>query len=383
MEPLKILSIEKNYFRSESYESSLSDSSPIYFGNQILMHLESHVATLNPDLIFVITDDKVARLYGSSISNILAKYKLHIVNFNSGENNKTLTVIEELANKVLELGASKKSLILTLGGGISMNLGGLLASLLYRGIRFAHIPTNFMGQTDVVLSNKQGVNTFGGKNLLGVYSAPEFSLVDTSFLQTEPERFRNAGIAESLKNALIYESPFYDYMVQILKGTIDETKLHELVRLSFEQKLEICKRDPTEKELGLSLEYGHTIGHAIEILSNGKLLHGEAIYIGMLIAADIALELGIMNKSEHKKHQDFLKSHPLSSKIPSEISLENILDTLRKDNKKTGNEIGFILLKKIGHLHKIGGQLQTVVPKETIANCIKPYLSQNKLSSPQ
>lgn len=377
MEPLKIISLEKNYFRSESYESSLTDSSPIYFGNQILMHLESHVATLNPDLIFVITDDKVARLYGSTVANVLSQYKLHIVNFEAGENNKTLSILEDLANKVLELGASKKSLILTLGGGISMNLGGMLGSLLYRGIRFAHIPTNFMGQTDVVLSNKQGVNTFGGKNLLGVYSAPEFSLVDTAFLQTEPQRYRNAGIAESLKNALIFESKFFDYMVETLKSPLDETKLHELVRLSFEQKLEICKRDPTEKELGLSLEYGHTIGHAIEILSCGKLLHGEAIYIGMLIAADIALELGIMNKSEHKKHQDFLKSHPLPAKIPANITLEKILETLRKDNKKMGNETGFILLKKIGHLHKIGGQLQTIVPKEVIANCIKPYLFHN------
>jgi 3-dehydroquinate synthase len=343
------------------------------------MHLESHVATLNPDLIFVIADDKVGRLYGSVISNVLSKYKLHIVNFEAGENNKTLSILEDIANKVLELGASKKSLVLTLGGGISMNLGGMLASLLYRGIRFAHIPTNFMGQTDVVLSNKQGVNTFGGKNLLGIYSAPEFSLVDTAFLQTEPIRFRNAGIAESLKNALIYESDFFDYMVQTLKKPLDESKLHELVRLSFEQKLEICKRDPTEKELGLSLEYGHTIGHAIEILSQGALLHGEAIYIGMLIAGDIALELGIMNKSEHKKHQDFLKSHPLPSKIPSFINLDKIIETLRKDNKKMGHETGFILLKKIGHLHKIGGQLQTIVPKETIASCIKPYLTQNDL----
>ncbi len=375
MEPFKVLSLEKNYFRSESYESSLSNSSPIYFGNQIIMHLESHVATLNPDLIFVIGDDKITRLYGQTIRNVLGKYKLHIVNFISGESNKTLTVLEAIANKVLELGASKKSLILTLGGGISMNLGGMLGSLLYRGIRFAHIPTNFMGQTDVVLSNKQGVNSFGGKNLLGLYSAPEFSLVDTHFLQTEPIRFRNAGIAESLKNALIFESDFYDYMVKTLKKPLDENQLHELVRLSFEQKLEICKRDPTEKELGLSLEYGHTTGHAIEILSKGELLHGEAIYIGMMIAADIALELGIMNQVEHKKHQEFLKTHPLPNKIPSFISLEDILETLKKDNKKIGNETGFILLKKIGHLHKIGGQLQTIVPKDIIISCLKPYLT--------
>lgn len=374
MEPFKVLSLEKNYFRSESYESSLSTSSPIYFGNQIIMHLESHVATLNPDLIFVVGDDKITRLYGHTIRNVLGKYKLHIVNFISGESNKTLTVLEAIANKVLELGASKKSLILTLGGGISMNLGGMLGSLLYRGIRFAHIPTNFMGQTDVVLSNKQGVNSFGGKNLLGIYSAPEFSLVDTHFLLTEPIRFRNAGIAESLKNALIFESNFYDYMVKTLKKPLDENQLHELVRLSFEQKLEICKRDPTEKELGLSLEYGHTTGHAIEILSKGELLHGEAIYIGMMIAADIALELGIMNQDEHKKHQEFLKAHPLPNKIPSNISLEDILETLKKDNKKIGNETGFILLKKIGHLHKIGGQLQTIVPKDIIIKCLKPYL---------
>lgn len=375
MEPFKILSLEKNYFRSESYESSLSHSSPIYFGNQIINHLESHVATLNPDLIFVVGDDKITRLYGQTIRNVLRKYKLHIVNFESGESHKTLSVLEEIANRVLELGASKKSLILTLGGGISMNLGGMLGSLLYRGIRFAHIPTNFMGQTDVVLSNKQGVNTFGGKNLLGVYSAPEFSLVDTHFLNTEPIRFRNAGIAESLKNALIFESSFYDYMVNILKNPLDENQLHELVRLSFEQKLEICKRDPTEKDLGLSLEYGHTTGHAIEILSKGGLLHGEAIYIGMMIAADIALELGIMNHDEHRKHQDFLKAHPLPNKIPASITLDDILETLKKDNKKVGNETGFILLKKIGHLHKIGGQLQTIVPKEIIIRCIKPYLT--------
>ncbi|PCJ56164.1 MAG: 3-dehydroquinate synthase [Planctomycetota bacterium] len=370
----KVLKL-KHYNRSDAYESCLSPSKPIYFGHNILHHLESHVATLNPDKVFIITDTNVAKLYGDTIKAQLLNRPNHLVTFNAGDQNKTLQTIETLAEKVLEAGCSKNSLILNLGGGLAMNLGGMLASLLYRGIRFIHVPTNFIGQTDVVLSNKQGVNTFGGKNLLGMYSSPEFSLVDTSFLQTESKRSKFAGIAESMKNALILKSDFYAYMKKVLKSSINDVDMHELAKKTFEQKLSICKRDPTEKQLGLSLEYGHTIGHAIEILSKGDLLHGEAVYIGMHISAEIALQLGIMNQSDFKEHQAFLKSIKISSKIPKSITMDKILIAIQKDNKKTGSQPAFILLKGLGELHQIGGQLQTMVPKKIIEDCIRPYLS--------
>lgn len=364
-----------HYNRSDAYESFLAPSKPIYFGHDILHQLESHISTLNPDKVFIISDNNVAKLYGDMVKAQLMNQSIHQITFSCGDQHKTLQTIENLAEKVLEAGASKNSLILNLGGGLAMNLGGMLASLLYRGIRFIHVPTTFIGQTDVVLSNKQGVNTFGGKNLLGMYSAPEFSLVDTAFLKTESKRSKLAGIAESMKNALILKSSFFVYMKETLKNSFNDIDLHELAQKTFEQKLSICKRDPTEKELGLSLEYGHTIGHAIEILSKGKLLHGEAIFIGMQIAADISLQLGIMNQKDHKDHQAFLRSLKISSKIPSYISMEQILETIKKDNKKTGSQPAFILLKGLGELHQIGGKLQTMVPAKTLKDCIKPYLA--------
>ncbi len=199
-------------------------------------------------------------------------------------------------------------------------------------------------------------------------------------MKSESERHFLAGVVESFKNALILNSDFYKEIINYFNATTSDDHLHLLAMHSFEQKLQICKRDPTEKEIGLSLEYGHTIGHAIEILSKGDLLHGEAVFIGMQIAADIAKEMKIMSANDHIAHQNFLFKHPRRYQIPANIELDQIIETLKKDNKKSGDKTGFILLKKPGHLHIIGNQIQTIVPPEVIKKCIRPYLNhENRL----
>ncbi len=343
----------------EKWISPLAGEMPIHFGEGAVEHLPKVLKGLNPDRIFILSDHHVFSLHGKELLQILAPhFSPEILLIPEGESEKKLSNLEFICQEFFERGITKSSVILNFGGGVILNIGGLAASLMYRGLRFVQVPTTLMAQSDVIVSNKQGINFAGGKNRLGVYNTPQAAIADLRYFRTEPQRQLRAAAVEYCKNALLLGGDHYAQALEFfsVQEIFSAEQLEILLRNSLAQKFEIARLDPKEKNLGLILEYGHTVGHALEYLSQGQLLHGEAVYHGMNIAGLLSNHLGILPEGELKK-QSLLLSLLISRlpgipAIPKNISVSQIIASTQRDNKKVGKGRAFILLKAIGEVHR-------------------------------
>lgn len=367
----------------ETWVSPLAGEMPIHFGDGAVEKLPEILHGLAPDRVFVISDPHVFDLYGSFLVQLLGPaFAPEIVLVPEGENEKKLANLETLCADLLDRGATRSSVVLNFGGGVVLNLGGLAAGLIYRGIRFLHVPTTLMSQSDVIVSNKQGINFAGGKNRLGLFATPVAALCDPRFFATESKRQLRAALVEYAKNAILLGGSHYDNALAAFEavdgGDVpDAAGLRALLRYSLEQKFEIARLDPTERAYGLVLEYGHTIGHAAEYLSQGRLLHGEAVYHGMMVAGMLANTLGILPDAEHARQRELLGKIRGIPAIPADISVGQVLHGTQRDNKKRDKGLAFILLDAVGHPHRVhnerGESVLTPVPEEALRAVLVEY----------
>ncbi|HAO98584.1 MAG TPA: hypothetical protein DCQ83_00910 [Fibrobacteres bacterium] len=360
----------------ESWNSPLTGHMPIHFGDGALELLPGLLQELSPDKVFVVSDPHVFDLYGAFLIQVLAnRFDPEVVLIPEGENEKKLANLEILCKELFERGATKSSVVVNFGGGVVLNLGGLAASLMYRGIRFVHVPTTLMAQSDVIVSNKQGINFASGKNRLGVFTVPAAAFADPRFYATESPRQLRASLVEYCKNAILLGGAHFETaMAYFAEGNpLSAAKLRQLLRYSLEQKFEIAKQDPTERGFGLVLEYGHTVGHAVEFLSQGRVLHGEAVYHGMKVAGRLANILGILPDAEYKKQMSLLNRIPEIPGIPADISVGQILQSAQRDNKKRDKGLAFILMQAIGQPHRHGQSVLTPVPEEALQQVLLEY----------
>lgn len=338
-----------------TWESPLTGHMPIHFGPGAIERLPELLLGLKPDRVFIISDQRVFHLHGASLLQLLSPhFAPEILLIAEGEGEKKMSNLEFLCHQLFERGVTKSSVVVNFGGGVVLNLGGLAASLVYRGIRFVQAPTTLMAQSDVIVSNKQGINFAGGKNRLGVFSTPVASVADIRYVRTEPIRQLRAAAVEYCKNAILLGGSHYDQALEFFaaKDLFSEAQLARLLENSLAQKFEIARLDPKERSLGLMLEYGHTVGHALEWLSQGRLLHGEAVYHGMNVAGQLAHHMGIMPLSELKKQSLLLSRLPGIPPIPNDISVGQILSSVQRDNKKVGKGMAFILMKGVGEVNR-------------------------------
>ncbi len=360
----------------ECWVSPLAGHTPIHFGRGAFDLLPDLLAAENPDKVFLITDAKVFGLFRSPLMHLLGeRFSIETVLIPEGETEKTLANLEIVCEALFERGITRSSVVLTFGGGVVLNLGGLAASLVYRGVRFIHVPTTLMAQSDVIISNKQAVNFAGGKNRLGVFQTPLACIADPRFCKTESLRQLKAAMVEYAKNALLLGGSHYlNAMIFFDEGDwFSDAKLDKLLRNSLSQKFEIARLDPREKGLGLMLEYGHTIGHALEWLSQGRLLHGEGVWHGMNVAGMLANRMGLLSDAEYKRQSLLLQHLGCLPAIPAEISVGQILQAVQRDNKKTSQGLGFILLDGIGQVHRHGTGVLTPVDENLLREVIKTY----------
>lgn len=329
----------------------------IYIGRDIIDQLSQCARTLEADKFFIITDDNVAGVFLDEVKAELSKVaETHAFIFPAGEQSKTLSMLESLGAKVLDARATKSSVVVCLGGGVVGNLGGLLAALLFRGIRFFHVPTTMVAQIDSAIGQKQAVNYKRGKNLFGQYYPPEFVFIDFAFLRKLPQRQIKAGLAESVKHGLCQEESFFEFISEHAPDFSWED-IEYISQHTIELKLELLVIDPYEGKLDPQLELGHTIGHALEIRKNGQLLHGEAIAIGMTVEAKISVALGFMSPELAARIEAIFKKIGLPTRIPSDISINEILETLTFDNKRRTAINDFFLLEAFGCFHKENGRI--------------------------
>lgn len=358
--------------------TELEKPSPFYFGYDIQDSFVSELEKYNFDRIFFFTEPHLFEFYGKDLyEKISEKYPCVLEFVPSGEKCKYFPVLEETCEKLIEKGASKKSILLAFGGGTVGNLVGLAAGLIYRGIRYVEIPTSMTGQTDSTLSNKQAVNGQSGKNHFGLYHAPIFIWADTKYLKTEPSFCRRSGIIEGIKNGFISDATFLDYLEETLNPEVNFTdkQLTELAYKIILSKLEILKKDPSEKGYGIILEYGHTFGHGIEWLEQGKMSHGESVSFGMKIAAELAKELGLISQTDVERHYYVIEEKlGFNNPFPESITTEKLMEAMIADNKKTGAQLRFVLLEKIGQCYNPEGDFLVTVDPELVKKVVENFI---------
>lgn len=296
----------------------------------------------------IITDSKVKRLYAIKLKAALRRNNIQaeIFSFKDGEKSKTMQTVESLANELIEKSIDRQDAIIALGGGVVGDIAGFLASIYMRGIPYIQVPTTLLAMVDSSIGGKTGVDLESGKNLLGTFAQPHAVLINPIYLHTLPVKQVRNGLAEVIKYGVISDSALFKYIEKNLEDIIalKEPHISHIIKKSAGIKAKIVTEDEKESGIRMILNYGHTYGHAIERLSNYRLLHGHAISIGMVIANKIAVKDGILKKEDADKIKKLLKS----AKLPITTLRKPSNKDLLSDKKKQGDYINFIFPTKIG-----------------------------------
>ena len=326
-------------------------SQQVYLNGKGYSALDRLLKKQNFSKIFVLVDSNTHQYcLPGFLQKLETSAPIEVIEMEAGEENKNLDTCDQIWKVLSELGADRKSLLINLGGGVVTDLGGFVAATFKRGIATVHFPTTLLAMVDAALGGKNGVNLDGLKNQVGVIKLPEMVIADTSFLQTLPQNEMRSGLAEMLKHGLIQDENYWNRLCNLQELTTDD--LDELILRSIEIKETIVEKDPTEQNLRKSLNFGHTLGHAIEsyLLEHSertKLLHGEAVAVGMVLAAYLSYKL----ESFPKKTTDEIRTAitSLFGRVNfSKEEQEKIIELLKFDKKNESGKINFVLLREIG-----------------------------------
>ncbi len=301
------------------------------------------------EVIQQLKPDKVALLVDENTAEHCLPYFEHdkhlIIEIKSGEINKNLRTCEHIWEALTTAGFSRKSLLINVGGGVIGDMGGFVASTYKRGIRFVNYPTTLLAMVDANIGGKLGIDFMGLKNHIGLFNDPERILIFTEFLKTLPQRELRSGFGEVIKHGLIRDKEYWN---GTLKSEFPEMDWKKVIQRSVEIKSEVVKEDPKENGLRKILNYGHTLGHAVETwyLNHQKsLLHGEAIAVGMILEAHLSFQLKLLDEKSLNEITGYITSIYEDIAIPP---MKNLMELMGQDKKNVGNEINFSLLEKIG-----------------------------------
>lgn len=326
---------------------------PIHFGENGYDLLNELISKKKYSTIFVIADSHSNEYCVPKFLPYLAtEIPIELIEFESGEVSKNIETCVEIWTILTELGADRKSLIINVGGGVVTDLGGFVASTFKRGIDFIHIPTTLLSMVDASVGGKNGVDLGNLKNQIGVINVPQMVLIDTTYLETLPQNEMRSGLAEMLKHGLIHDKNYWEQFLDL--GAADFADFDALIYRSIEIKNEIVMQDPTENGIRKALNFGHTLGHAIEsyfLESEHKqtLLHGEAIAAGMILEGYISLQKNLISAHEYAQVK-YVITDIFGTLDFGENDLEPILELLIHDKKNEYGSIQFALLDGIGKI---------------------------------
>ncbi len=290
--------------------------------------------------VVIITDENVRELYGKRFP------KGEVITIGTGEKNKTLQTIEFIYKKLVDIEFDRSGFILGIGGGIVCDIAGFISSTYMRGVRFGFVASTLLAQVDASIGGKNGVNFEGYKNIIGVFNQPEFVICDPEMLKTLPEKELKIGFAEIIKHALIGDPKLLEYLEDNYRKAflLDPEIIGKITYDALFVKAGIVNSDEKEKGERRKLNFGHTMAHAFEKISD--LTHGEAVAAGMGIAAKLSVRLSGFTVKEEKRIYEILKKFDLNRNI--DFNCEEIKSAVRMDKKKEGNHIYIVLLKEIG-----------------------------------
>ena len=308
----------------------------------------------NKQRILIISNDEIARLYGSIILGSLKRVNLsaEILVIESGEQYKSLKTLEKIYNEASKIGIDRSSLMIALGGGIVGDITGFAAATWLRGINYVQVPTTLLAMVDSSVGGKTAINHPNGKNLIGAFHQPKAVFIDTNTLRTLPNREFRAGLAEVIKYGVIKDKELFEYLENSrnreLILNLEDEGLIEIITKSIQTKSEIVSLDEHENGIRAILNYGHSFGHVIENLCGyGEYLHGEAISIGMRIAGEISAARGFWKNIELDRQNQLIKGYELPIEI-QKIKKNKVLKILMGDKKVREGKMRFILPSKIG-----------------------------------
>jgi 3-dehydroquinate synthetase len=334
---------------------------------------------LEADHFVLVTDATFpGRLSEEACMQLSSLGRCTLLTFQGGEHTKNLVTIDRLGNDAIRAGATRCSCIIALGGGLVGNVAGLLAALFFRGARLVHIPTTLLAMSDSCLSLKQGVNSDAGKNHFGQFYPPEFVWADLTYLRELPTIEIQSALCELIKNVLAICPEHYDELAATLRqdGMYPEAQLQRFIALCIEAKCSVMGQDALEKQDAVILEYGHTVGHALELRSGGAIPHGLAIGIGMVVAARISRMLGMLSRQEEEAHRTLLRRNGAPTLVPRHVGSQELLESMAHDNKRgylppVHGKYDMVLLERLGVPHRTGGTVLTHVEEGTVRAAIE------------
>lgn len=330
---------------------SHSSQAPVFYSEKAYVELNEYLSHAKHSALFILVDTNT---HQHCLSRFLQRLETNdsfeIIEMEAGEESKNIETCSGIWSTLSELGADRKSLLINLGGGVVTDLGGFVASTFKRGIPYINVPTTLLSMVDASVGGKTGVDLGNLKNQIGVITQPEMVLIDSKYLNSLPSNEMRSGLAEILKHGLISSETYWKKTTSLHKLTLED--LDGLISESISIKTKVVQGDPREENQRKTLNFGHTFGHAVESYflthpEKSKLLHGEAVAVGMIMATFISTKIsGLPEEKLTSISKNILDIFPKVAL--EENDFEEILGLLKFDKKNTHGNINFVLLKDIG-----------------------------------
>ncbi|MBW4663891.1 MAG: 3-dehydroquinate synthase [Chroococcus sp. CMT-3BRIN-NPC107] len=351
---------------SESYDIAIAPGNLDLLGEKMAtLKLGKKVLLVSNPVVFGHYGERAT----SSLKN--ASFEVTTCTLNDGEQYKNLTSIQQIYDKAIENRLERSSTMVALGGGVIGDMTGFAAATWLRGINFIQVPTTLLSMVDASIGGKTGVNHPQGKNLIGAFHQPRLVLIDPQVLNTLPVRELRSGMAEVIKYGIIWDLDLFEQMEKCDRldemPYLSQSLLQTILARSCQAKADVVSKDEKEAGLRAILNYGHTIGHAVESLTGYRLVnHGEAVAIGMVAAGELAVGLNLWNAESQARHIKLIQKAGLTTKLPSGINVDAIVDALQTDKKVKAGKVRFVLPTQIGVV-----EITDQVPTDLIAQVLQ------------
>ncbi len=351
----------------------------IRIGNGLLDKVPAQLCSaLRASGYAVVSDSSVARLYGNALAKKIRKKsaKCTVFTFRPGEQSKNLRNLERISNNILKEGFDRDSCVIALGGGVTNDLGGFIAATYMRGVSLVQAPTTLLAMVDAGIGGKVAVDLPAAKNSCGTFYQPKAVCADVSALKSLPKKELRNGVAETIKHAMIADAKFFRYLESNMKKIfmLDEKVLEHIIARCCEIKARIVERDETEraaKGIRQILNYGHTVGHAIEAATNYKVFtHGEAVAFGMRAEGLLANRIGILSEKALERQNSLLDKAGFSARFPG-LSSRKLVEIMKRDKKVRGGRINMVLPRNIGTMKKLKGSAPMPVSEAEIIKTLR------------
>ncbi len=360
---MEVINIHIKAYRNRSYS--------ITIGSDLFPRIASETKRLTGAHTYIIvTDSNVERLYGEPLLDSLRAEGLvaRLISFPAGERYKTRETKAQVEDAMLKFKAGRDSALIALGGGVVGDLAGFVAATYLRGIPYVQVPTTLVAAVDSSVGGKTAVDTPQGKNLIGAFHQPAAVFIDVSTIRTLPQQEVCGGLAEVIKYGVIKDASLFYYLEENISRVLelDTEAITYIIKRSCEIKGQVVEQDEREENLRKILNFGHTVGHAIENLFGYSMIHGEAISIGMAYEGRLALELGLWKEEELRRLTALIRKARLPLKPPQKVNPDELLEIMRLDKKSRKERIEMALPKAIGEMATRRGSYGIRVEEETI-----------------